>query len=214
MSKGRYPYPEDEFDAAPAADAPVGVHRAPRSWWSRWWPFVAVVVLVPAITVGLVLWASRDGELPSIGGSGSAPSASAPEEPAASPEATEPPGDDAPAADDETPEAPPAPEQTEEPAPPQPEADLSVPVQVLNAARVTGLARGAADDLESAGFTSVTAGNGSASGATKTTVFYGTADLAPTAQRVAEALGVTTVVESSKVAGDGVTVVLLKDFTG
>ncbi|VTR78408.1 hypothetical protein [Cellulomonas hominis] len=81
MSKGSDRYPEDEFDAAPAEDAPIGVHRAPRSWWSRWWPFVAVVVLVPALTVVFVLWASSwDGRIPGFGTS-ETPVASAPAQP-------------------------------------------------------------------------------------------------------------------------------------
>lgn len=201
MTKGSDQYPEDEFDAEPAQDVPIGVHRAPRTWWSRWWPFVAVLVLVPALTVGGVLWASSwDGRLPTLGsGSDDTPTATAPTSSAPA-ESTEP-AEEAPV------EEPPVEEE-----PPAPEPDLTVPITVLNAANVSGLAAGAASDLGGAGFTAVTAGNGSAGGATRSTVFYANADLAVTAQRAAEALGITNVVESADAAGDAITVLLLRDF--
>ena len=204
MTKASSRFPEDEFDAGPAQDAPIGVHRAPRSWWSRWWPFVAVVVVVPALTVSAVLWAaSWDGTLPVIGGGGDTnASTPPPSSPAASP------GDTGSA---------PAPQDTQE-APaddvPPPAPDLSVPVRVLNAANIRGLAGGAAESLEAAGFTDVTAGNGNAGGSTASTVFYANADLAVTAQQVAATLGLTNVVESAEVADSGVVVLLLADFAG
>lgn len=206
MTKASDRFPEDEFDAEPAPDAPIGVHRAPRSWWSRWWPFVAVVVLVPAVTVGLVAWASSwDGRLPGFGDS-SEPAAAAPSEPETSAPATETedPGAEAPV---ET-EAPPV-EEEEEPAP---TADLATDVRVLNASGRSGLAAGAAGDLEDAGFTSVTTGNGNAGGLQQTTVFYASADLAPTAQQVADSLGIANVVEDAGTAPEGVVVLLLADF--
>ncbi len=205
MTKASDRYPEDEFDAEPAPDAPIGVHRAPRSWWSRWWPFVAVVVLVPAVTVGLVAWASSwDGRLPGFGDS-TEPAAAAPSEPetSAPAEGTEEPAAEPPA---ET-EAPPV--EEEEPAP---TADLTTDVRVLNASNRSGLAASAASDLEDAGFTSVTPGNGNAGGLQQSTVFYASADLAPTAQQVADALGIANVVEDAGTAPEGVVVLLLADF--
>jgi hypothetical protein len=208
VTKASDRYPEDEFDAEPAPDAPIGVHRAPRSWWSRWWPFVAVVVLVPAVTVGLVAWASSwDGRLPGFGDS-TEPAAAAPSEPETSApadgaEGTEAPGTEEPPAETE------APPVEEEPAP---TADLAADVRVLNASNRSGLAASAASDLEDAGFTSVTPGNGNAGGLQQTTVFYGSADLAPTAQQVADALGIANVVEDAGTAPEGVVVLLLADF--
>lgn len=209
MTKASDRFPEDEFDAEPAPDAPIGVHRAPRSWWSRWWPFVAVVVLVPAVTVGLVAWASSwDGRLPGFGDS-TEPAAAAPSEPETSAPAdgaagTEDPGTEEPPVETEAPPA-----QEEEPAP---TADLAADVRVLNASNRSGLAASAASDLEDAGFTSVTPGNGNAGGLQQTTVFYGSADLAPTAQQVADALGIANVVEDAGTAPEGVVVLLLADF--
>lgn len=213
MTKASDRYPEDEFDAEPAPDAPIGVHRAPRSWWSRWWPFVAVVVLVPAVTVGLVVWASSwDGRLPGFGDS-TEPAAAAPETSAATEGAEDPAAED-PASEDPGAEQP---AETEEPPvveEPAPTADLSTAVRVLNASGRSGLAGGAASDLEDAGFTSVEAGNGNAGGLEQSTVFYASADLAPTAQQVADTLGIANVVESAGTAPEGVVVLLLADFAG
>ena len=58
----------------------------------------------------------------------------------------------------------------------------------------------------------MTTGNGNAGGSTTSTVFYATPELAVTAQQVAATLGITDVVESADVAGDGVLVLLLRDF--
>lgn len=210
MTKGSDRYPEDEFDAEPAQDVPIGVHRAPRSWWSRWWPFVAVLVVVPTLTVVFVVWASSwDGRIPGFGGSdepvASAPSTSAPAEDPAGTESTE--GAEEPPVE-ETPvtEEPPVEEA------PAPVADLGTAVRVLNAANVSGLAASAQGDLEDAGFTDVTAGNGNAGGSTATTVYYGSAELAVTAQQVAATLGITNVVESAGTAPEGVVVLLLRDY--
>ncbi|WP_158609662.1 LytR C-terminal domain-containing protein [Cellulomonas triticagri] len=203
MTKASDPYPEDEFDAPPAPDAPVGVHRAPRSWWSRWWPFVAVIVLVPSLTVGFVVWASSwDGDLPGFSSSAdddaAAPEEStpAPEDTGAAPEESAPVEEEAPPVEEEPPAV----------------ADLSTPVRVLNAANVSGLAGSAAGDLEDAGFTSVVADNGNAGGLTTTTVFYGSPELAVTAQQVATTLGITSVVESADTAPEGIVVLLVADF--
>ncbi|GIG35458.1 LytR C-terminal domain-containing protein [Cellulomonas pakistanensis] len=206
MTKASDRFPEDEFDVEPAHDAPIGVHRAPRTWWSRWWPFVAVVVLVPAVTVGLVVWASSwEGRIPGFGDA-SEPAAGA-SEPATSAPAEEAPAEEAPAEEAPAEEAP-----VEEV--PAPTADLTADVRVLNASNRSGLAASAAADLEGAGFTAVTAGNGNAGGLVQSTVFYASADLAPTAQQVADTLGIANVVEDAGTAPEGVVVLLLADFAG
>ncbi|WP_448631283.1 hypothetical protein [Cellulomonas soli] len=68
MSKADYPYPPDEFDAPRSPDAPRDPYLAPRSWWSRWWPFVAVLVIVPVLAFVLVNLAARYDSLPIVGG--------------------------------------------------------------------------------------------------------------------------------------------------
>ena len=56
MSKASYPYPPDEFDAADDHDGPRGVHRSPRTTWSKLWPFLVVLVVFPALAYGVVTW--------------------------------------------------------------------------------------------------------------------------------------------------------------
>jgi nucleoid-associated protein YgaU len=205
VSKGSYRYPEDEFDAASAQDAPIGVHRAPRSWWSRWWAFVTVPVVVAAATVGFVLWASSQEGGIQLPGTGS--STEAEETPGTTEEPAETGSTDAaadPAETEDTTDA------AEPPAAPEPV--LSTPVSVLNAARVSGLAAGVAEDLETAGFTEVTAGNASADGRTVSTVYHASADLQVTAQKVADTLGISTVTESAANAEGSIAVLLLSDF--
>ena len=58
------------------------------------------------------------------------------------------------------------------------------------------------------GFTTVTVGNASSGTPTVSTVFYGTDDLAATAQLVASTIKVSTVAKSAIEAPAGITVVL------
>ena len=197
MSKADYPYPDDEFDVPADPDAPRGVHRAPRSAWAKWWPFLAVLVLAPVLAYAAVtVWGVLND--PSTGDPGSstvgdeAPddtaSDGAAEEPA---EGTEDPG------------------TTESEAPPAPQPVLSTPVEVLNAASIGGLAAEQAAELTAAGFTAVTTGNSEPT-VDASTVYYTSEDLRPTADLVAQTLGLTEVVLQ---AGDnaGISVLLVSD---
>lgn len=195
MSKADYPYPEDEFDAI-SPDAPTGVHRAPRSAWSRWWPFLVVLVVVPAIAYGAVTYFSRTGDLPVPGGT-------AQDEPAAPPE--EPAGDG----------AAPDPAATQAEQPPvettAPEPVLTTPVAVLNGARVSGLAGRVADKLKAAGFTAVTPDNATDTLPASSTVYMASEDQRATAELVASTVGISTVEVSPEQAGTGIAVVLVTD---
>ncbi|MCG2797282.1 MAG: LytR C-terminal domain-containing protein [Cellulomonas sp.] len=204
MSKASYPYPDDEFDAPGDPDGPRGIHRAPRSAWSRWWPFVVVIVVVPLIAFGGVWYAARNGyvsHIPGLSDSSSTAEADADASASADPTGS--------AAATETPAA------TEAPATTAPVAPvLSTTVDVVNAAGISGIAATAAAKLQAAGFTSVTTGNGSKDGATASTVFYASEDLATTAQQVATTLGLTTVTLSADQAGDAITVLLVAKLPG
>lgn len=201
MSKADYPYPEDEFDAI-SPDAPTGVHRAPRSAWSRWWPFLVVLVVVPALAYGVVTYLSRTGDLPLAGGPSQGQDGGA-EQP------VEPP------AEGETGGEPTAPEGGEPPAgePTTPEAvpDLATPVAVLNGARVSGLAGRVADQLEAAGFTAVTPDNATGALPAQSTVYIMSEDLRATAELVAATVGVPTIEVSTDQAGGSIQVVLVTD---
>ncbi|WP_372595071.1 LytR C-terminal domain-containing protein [Actinotalea sp.] len=196
MRAADYPYPPDEFDAA-AAGGPQGVHRRPRSSWSRWWPFLLVLVVVPGLAYGAVTVAT--GGNPFSSGESSTTStattdASSPE-PTAEETATEEPTEE--------------PTATEEPLP---AADLGAPVDVQNATTTSGLASGAKTLLTDAGFTAVTSGNFAGETPAASVVYYAAAEDAGTAAAVAAALGIGVVEESADAVPDGILVVLAGDY--
>jgi hypothetical protein len=192
VSKADTHYPEDEFDV-PNPDAARGVHRAPRSVWSRWWPFLAVLVVAPLVAYGLVTLAADQGDLPTGQSSQGA-------DPGATDGATEP----AASAPADGAASPPA----ESAAPP---VNMAAPIVVLNAAKISGLAGSQAKKLTDAGFTAVAPGNFTGTKPADSVVFYASEDLAPTAQLVASTLGITTVTLSATDAGNGIAVVLASD---
>ncbi|MBO3088738.1 LytR C-terminal domain-containing protein [Cellulomonas dongxiuzhuiae] len=201
MSKADYPYPEDEFDAI-SPDAPTGVHRAPRSAWSRWWPFVVVLVVVPVLAYGAVAYLSRTGDLPVVGSPTQGQDAPvAPDDGAVDEGAGE--EDPALAEGEPTPEA--------EPTAPAAEPVLTTPVTVLNGARVGGLAGRVAEELEAAGFTAVSPDNATDTLPATSVVYMAGEDLRATAELVATTVGVTTVEVDPAQAGPGITVLLVTD---
>jgi cytoskeletal protein RodZ len=199
--KGHQDYPPDEFDAAANEERPRGVHRAPRSWLSRWGALLAVLVLFPVLAFGVVTWLS--------GWEGLQRDPAVVEQPEAQePEAVEPTEPEQPEDAGETP-AEETPEETPEP-PPLPEPDLAAPVVVLNATNIGGLASGGAGRLQDAGFTSVTSGNWDQADPPTSVVLYADPADEGTAGAVAAALGLTTVELSDDV--DRVTAVLWTDY--
>ncbi len=199
MSKADYPYPDDEFDAPPDPSAPRSVHRAPRSAWSRWWPFLAVLVLAPLVAYGLVTFMARSGNSPVAGFT------DGDDEPSIT--ATT----DAPTDEASEPQSPSADPTTE--APPAAQPVLSTPVTVLNAAGVQGLAAKGAAKLTSAGFTSVKPDNFRGAKPAASVVYYASDALKPTADLVASTLGVATVTLAPQQAGTGISVVLVTDLS-
>jgi hypothetical protein len=193
VTKGSYPYPEDEFDVADDHGGPRGVHRAPRTTWSRLWPFLVVLVVVPALAYGLVTQLSSGDITRVLSNLGTS---------SESPEPTEDVGTPTPSATVTTPPV--------EPVAPTP--DLALPVVVLNAAQVSGLAAEQVAVLADGGFTAASASNGSATGVTTSTVFYATDDQKVTADAVAQLLGITTVTLEADRADGAIAVLLLPDF--
>lgn len=106
-----------------------------------------------------------------------------------------------------------SPEPSPEPEPSAPVVDLDVPLEVLNSTGAPGLAAGAAQRLEDAGWMVAEVGN-YAEGELPTTVFYGSADLAATADAVAGSLGAGRAALSDNVGEDAVRVVLGPDYAG
>ncbi|ADG73599.1 conserved hypothetical protein [Cellulomonas flavigena DSM 20109] len=203
MSKADYPYPEDEFDAI-SPDAPTGVHRAPRSAWSRWWPFVLVLVLVPALAYGAVAFLSRTGDVPLVGGPTQGQEEPGGEELPADGTGE---GEATPEGEGQDEETPPETETTTPPPAPQ----LDVPVVVLNGARVSGLAGRVAEELEGAGFVDVKPDNATEPLPPISTVYVASPDLQTTGELVATTVGVSAIVVDPEQAGLAVTLVLVTD---
>lgn len=194
MSKAEYSYPEDEFDVPSNPDVPRGVHRAPRSAWSRWWPFLVVLVLAPVLAFAVVNYMARDGNLPSLPGTSTSPEA---QEDTPSDTATE---GETPTDTETTP--------ADEPVAPAPVMDT--PVVVLNAASIGGLAAAQAEKLTTAGFTAVTTGNTEAT-TDDSVVYYAAEDQKVTAELVAQTLGLGAPTLSPADAGTAISVVLVSD---
>lgn len=205
MSKADYPYPDDEFDAPPDPTAPRGVHRAPRSAWSRWWPFLLVLVLAPLLAYGVVAYVTRGGDATtSIGGSDAddEPTATAP----ATPGADE--GESTDGATDGSTDEGAGDEQTDEESPAA-TPNMATPITVYNAAGIGGLAATGAGKLETAGFTSVAADNFTGTKPAASTVYYGSDDDRATADLVASTLGLSAVQQDLGMAPSGIVVVLV-----
>jgi len=175
------------------------VHRATRTRWSRWWPFLVVLLVFPALAYGGVTWLS---DWPGLGGNDQSDTGAAPSDQAT--DATGNPTETA------------APEATVEPTvepPPAPPADVARTVVVSNATTTSGLAGNGRDRLETAGFTSVTTDNWDAPDPAASVVYYQLPADITTAQLVASTLGIATVQESAELAPDGIVVVLAGDYT-
>lgn len=199
-------HPRDEFDDGVPPGGPRGAHRAPRTRWNRWWPFVIVLILFPALAYGAVTWLSDWQGLPG---------AEAPpfddEDPADEEPSTEPTDEETQDPDDGEDTAEGDGEEESEPTP-TPTPDLDRDVQVLNSTTIPGLAGGAGEQLEDSGFTTVETGNWQGAPPTESVVYYAGPDDAVTAQAVADELGIGATEESAEQAPDGVVVVLAQDF--
>lgn len=189
MTKSRYPYAPDEFDAPAPQGAPVGVHRTPRSGWSKTWPFLLVAVVFAGLAYGGVALLSDNGATENppqaqstdpAGEETPADEAPATEEPPA----TEDPATEEPPVEDETPAAP-------DLAALMAAADPSAYVRVLNDGGPEGESRVGKDALESQGFTHVEFAPypEGGSGLEANTVWY-VPNRSDTAAAVAAALGI------------------------
>ncbi|WP_194785858.1 LytR C-terminal domain-containing protein [Actinomyces haliotis] len=180
-----YEYPEDEFDE-PADDgpAPIGVHREPVPAWRSWLPLLAVLIIVPLLAWGAVsLLGARSGSQTETAATASAVSTAS-----ATPTATA----SATLAGD---------------------ADMTAGITIHNGTITDGLGTRTGEKLTNAGFTAVTVSQGvySLAEPTASTVYYAAPENKSTAQAVAQALGVTEVVESATEAQSNPIVVVLRD---
>ena len=197
MTKPNYPYPEDEFDQAALHAGPRGVHRQPRAGLRRWWPFLAVLVLAPALALAFVTFLSHSGTSSKIPGFSSLTEDSTA---SGAPSQTSSPTASATAS------------ATTTPTPTAAGPALGTKIQVLNGAGVSGVAGKASAKLTAAGFTSVTSGNYGGAALSVSTVFYATPAYAVTAKAVGTALGIAQVKESATQASGAIVVVLKSDY--
>jgi len=176
-----YPYPPDEFDAYDQRPTPVGVHRAPRSWWSRLWPFLLVIALcatVAVVGIRILLRSNNDVAEPGEGTNITQPA-----------ENGEEPGEQQ------------QPEETAEPEPEGPEAgsleallaaaNMDASIRVLNDTGPSGEAARGTAALQGHGFSTVEPANYPGdSGLAASSVWYSGEEYRDTALAVAKILGV------------------------
>lgn len=196
-----YEYPEDEFDGADDdGRVPVGVHRAPAPRWRSWLPLLIVIVVVPVLAWGAVTLMGRAVD---SGGPDATAAPSAPAQEAG--QQGGPPGEQASS-------APPAAEEATPTPTPSASADLTTGVTIHNGTTVNGLAARTGAKLNNAGFTAVTVSPSiyPNSEPPATTVYYASPDHEATAQAIAQALGVTNIVESAQQAQSNPIVIILR----
>ncbi|WP_102510115.1 LytR C-terminal domain-containing protein [Sanguibacter massiliensis] len=205
-----YPYPNDEFDTELDDTHALGIHHAPRSTWSKVWPFLVVIVVCAALAAALVTWFTLQGRPGSTGTPPPATTAAPSVTPTESDEPT--PADPTTtveASDEPTTEEPTTEEPTTE-EPTTPELDRSTAIRVLNATRTQGLAATRVSTLRGAGWTNVVGDNfpaGSNAPATSS-VWYRSVDLEDEAKQIAKDLGLANVTLVESLRGD-VSVILV-----
>ncbi|MBE9404795.1 LytR C-terminal domain-containing protein [Brachybacterium sp. p3-SID1565] len=167
MADTQYPYPPDRFDDEADAATFHGAHRAEEPFWRQ--NLIYLVIIAAAFVTLLVL-------LFLIGGMGrdGDDRASDPTSPAAS-ETTE----EAPAEEEGA--------EGEEEAP-APEPDRSIPVMVINAGGINGMAGAWRDSLEGSGWEQVSIGTAD-NVQQEPVVFYRDEADAETAQALAQEVG-------------------------
>lgn len=185
----------DEFDRIAEQGGPVGVHRAPRHWFSRILPMLIAfgVAGLVAFAAATYYWQNTGSDPADVG-----PTLTT------SPEATDSPVD--------TPS--PSATATAEPEPepsPEPVINLDANISVLNASGIGGLAGSNQEQLEAEGFTNVSAGNLTFSLPEENTVIYESDDQADTAARIAEILDIDNVEQGTPPGGAAIEVILRTD---
>ena len=187
-------YPRDEFDRA-GEDMPVGMHRPKPSKWKNVWPFLAILVIVPALGWAAATALSRQ-QTATVNNAPS-PAASAPS--AAAPSAS--PTADAAAPAEPTPSASSSSSASSEP-------DHGAVIQVLNGTGTQGFAGQQAQILNQAGYAGTSAANADGWSTQTSTVFYEDPRMEGTAKDVAAKLGISNVRQESGLGDPDIVVVL------
>ncbi|MFW2512262.1 LytR C-terminal domain-containing protein [Demequina sp. SO4-13] len=201
-------YEPDEFDEIAAQGGPVGVHRAPRTWWSRVLPPLLAFVIAGAVAfaIATLLW-NRD----VVGGAEPTAEPTVTITPSGEPSVTASP---VPSATTQEPVASPTPTPTPtETEEPEPVILYDSQVHVRNGARIQGLAGEQQEALADAGYTNLEANNIDPSLIPDGTnvVTYDGERLADTAQDIADILGIEAVDGGGTPGGAEIEVLLASD---
>ncbi|MDN4471954.1 LytR C-terminal domain-containing protein [Demequina zhanjiangensis] len=193
-------YEQDEFDVLAREAGPVGVHRAPRPWWTRLLLPLAVFLIAGGVAYGWVAYTwNQDIANPETSFT-----------PTEEPTETAEPSPTATASESASPSASPTPTVSETP---EPVIVYDAEVFVRNGAGIAGIAGAQQEILEADGFTAVTANNINASLIPngENTVVYEDPELADTAAHIAELLGIDAVLEQRPPGGNQIEVLLASD---
>ncbi|WP_084039266.1 LytR C-terminal domain-containing protein [Demequina sp. NBRC 110053] len=199
-------YPRDEFDEMAAEGGPVGVHRAPRSWWTRVLPPLVALVVGGLVAWLIATWLWNSGDTPAEPQPTPTVTVTPDAEPTTSPEPSAEPSVEP----SEAPSPDPTPTETAEP---EPEIIYDAQVHVRNGAGIQGLAGEQEAILTEAGYTNTDANNISASliPGDENVVLYDGDRLADTAQDVADQLGIDAVEGGGTPGGAEIEVLLASD---
>lgn len=177
---------------------PVGMHRPKPSTWKNVWPFLAILVIVPALGWAAATALSRQQDTtvkvtpgPTASSSAAAPAPSAPSSAA--------------------PSAPqsgttPSPSPSSSSASSQP--DHGAVIQVLNGTETQGYAAAQASILNQAGYAGTSAANADGWATQTSAVFYEDPSMEATARDIASKLGISAVRQQSGLGDPDVVVVL------
>ena len=189
-------YPRDEFDRA-GEDMPVGMHRPKPSRWKNVWPFLAILVIVPALGWAAATALSRQQTTtPSSTPTAvsTAPSSSA--SPNTAPTA------------DATASAEPTPSASSSSSSASAEPDHGAAIQALNGTGTQGYAGQQAQILNQAGYAGTSAANADGWTTQTSAVFYEDPRMEGTAKDIASKLGISNVRQESGLGDPDIVVIL------
>jgi hypothetical protein len=217
VSRSHYPYPPDEFDVRGPDDAPVGVHRAPRSKWSSVWPFLLVAVVAVAVAVAGVTFLSRDSGTAggSSGTTADGTTNSQPADDGAAADASDPAAGGGDAAASDAPAETPAAGDSQAPAAQDiaalvAAANTGAQIRVLNDSGINGEAKKGTDALAAHGFTNTAAETFAGNSSPAVTSVWYAANRSDTAAAVAAILGIPAENVSQQTLAKGDVVVIVK----
>ena len=176
---------------------PVGMHRPKPSKWKNVWPFLAILVIVPALgwVAATALYRQQATNVSVQPVPATSSSAQAPATRGASPSAA--------------PSVEPTPSSSSPSSAASAEPDHGAVISVLNGTETPGYAAGKVTILNDAGYAGTSAANADANWTnTTSTVFYEDPKMEATAKDIASKLGIDTVRQQTGLGDPDVVIVL------